>query len=696
MNKCLPLFIMLFSFPVFGQGTIQSTSNEVTNILTHENLQTSLEVAKATSPLEDLLHQDVSCSEIEDSQDESCRGFANSLLPQGYVEKGWKTLLEIKYQPGVNRESRTAVNNYVNESWAEAYYDYSGKKENSLSTGEDFNNEFKNILKWYEQNAPGQKIDHQSLKNGLLLRQLRTTENYDQMMGKVKNLSQGMSDQEYMSFISSVAGWVDYNYERAEFVQQEGAGKGVVGTFDQIMKTKAGVCGDIHSMAAKLAEQRGWEAFTIGYAMNDMQHVVTAIVDPKNPNKLTVVNYGHYEESALNDGNSILPVPTTHQQELGIQLRIFKNDGKNGADGAMEQIATVPTALGSFMADLFKHEKQIERAMPSNENFRNEKLTFETENRKVKLKKDDKKVVDKTVGDGVIIYEGETENARIFGVAVSHEVFKDIYRYDPKTKKCVPKKSKYFSLGVAGSLVDLPAQNGQDIFYAYLNMKGGQIFHVYQTDHFQFKGVIGYEFEAFTAPNAIGEFTADANFATLMGVVAEYNKNGTKIETAFTVETNIGMRNQNLMNDFSTIPSNVSPARFNALSLDTKFTKKINDNNTFVTDTSLAMTNVGGRVFLSTGIIHNNTTIMASYQGGMKSIPIGNSLQNINLLQNFNSMDGFRLSASQNFSNKKGNLSGSVSGWGGFSTSTPQMTPMGGASLKINLGGKRKRRPASK
>jgi hypothetical protein len=107
------------------------------------------------------------------------------------------------------------------------------------------------------------------------------------------------------------------------------------------------------------------------------------------------------------------------------------------------------------------------------------------------------------------------------------------------------------------------------------------------------------------------------------------------------------------------------------------------------------MTRVGGRVFLSTGIIHNNTTIMASYQGGVKPIPIGNTLQNVNLLQNFNNMDGFRLSASQNFSNKKGNFSGTVSGYGGISTSTVKPMPNFGASLKVNLGGQ-KRKPSGR
>ena len=102
------------------------------------------------------------------------------------------------------------------------------------------------------------------------------------------------------------------------------------------------------------------------------------------------------------------------------------------------------------------------------------------------------------------------------------------------------------------------------------------------------------------------------------------------------------------------------------------------------------MSRVGGYVVLSTGIITGNTSIMASYQGGVKAVPIGNSLQQVNLLQNFNNMDGFRITAGHNFSNKSGTFSGNVSGYAGVSTSTPKGSPIGGVSLKANINGKKK------
>jgi hypothetical protein len=162
-----------------------------------------------------------------------------------------------------------------------------------------------------------------------------------------------------------------------------------------------------------------------------------------------------------------------------------------------------------------------------------------------------------------------------------------------------------------------------------------------------------------------------------------------------TYEASIALRNQNLMTDLSSIPSNINPLSFNAVSLDGNLTHKIDSKNTFVTNNNLTMTRVGGRVMLSTGIIHKDTSIMMSYQGGFKPLPIGNTLQNVNLLQNFNNMDGLRLSASQNFSNKKGTFAGTISGYGGISTNTLKPIPMAGASLKLNIGGK-KRKPSGR
>jgi ATP-dependent Lon protease len=148
-----------------------------------------------------------------------------------------------------------------------------------------------------------------------------------------------------------------------------------------------------------------------------------------------------------------------------------------------------------------------------------------------------------------------------------------------------------------------------------------------------------------------------------------YKVKVSKVEN--TVSDNVTLKDQNLMTDFSALPKNISPFNFNALKVDIGLQQKLNDKMTFVTDNQLLISRVGNRVILSTGIIHQNTSLILSYQGGMKSFNIGNSLQSVNLLQNFNQTDGVRLTVGQNFTNRSGSFSGSLSAHGGLSTSTP-------------------------
>jgi hypothetical protein len=700
----ISLFVL--SAPALGQVTpvIESTASDITDILADKTLQKNTEIAKKTSDLEDLIANN-DCNENIDTEP-SCQGYAQSLMPSKYKDQGWKTLFEIKYQP---LKITSASKNYA---FLRSYLNFSDYRIatktllSELKTDQELEAETQKILSWYQ--SQGQtEIDAFSIKTNLIIEQFKNPDffppgnslkqNNDLMFSRIRTYSQGMNDEEFLRFSSAIAGYVDYNYDRASFIQTNEAGLGVATPFEQIINSKTGICGDIHGMVAKIGELRGWETFTIGYALESAQHVVTAMVDPKNPQSLKIVNYGTYEEHSLNDGNSVRPVPVTQgigYSEIGMQMRIFKNDQTGNPLGKMEQIATIPTALGSFMNDLFKKSSQISKAMPQNQNYNMKKVEGETNRSQVNLSSNGKKISDKIAGEGIVIYEGETENALVYGIAVDHHVYKNIYRYDPKEGKCVLKKNKYFSLGVAGNLVDLNEAQVNNAFYVYLNMKGGTIFHIYQTENFQFKGIIGYELEGFGSTYNGQFLSGDGNLSTLFGVVADYKSKGINIHTGVTYETNVGMRNQNLMTDFSSIPSNINPFSFNAISLDANLSAPLNDKTTFITNNNLTLTHVGGRVLLSSGIIHDKTSVMASYQGGVGAIPIGNSLQNVNLLQNFNNMDGFRITVGHQFTNQKGTLSGSFSGYGGVSTSTSSPLPMAGASLKINLNGK-KRKPAA-
>lgn len=706
------LFFGLSSGFVFAQDPtpILTTTENVTDVLTSPVLQTDKEVAKGTSDLEtqNTSNQCLpapgcgntlpACLSQIDTHP-SCQGFADSLMPAGYKERQWKSLFEIKYQPTDDRKRNQSTRADYQEYDFEDYYDDNTQK--NLASTSDFDTEAKKIQDYWKENdlnedGAGPPINE--IRTQLLLDQILNpdfTKNDADMMAKIKAGTASMSDAEFLNFTAVMADYVEYNDERAAFEQTPEGGLGVVTPFQQMTDTKAGVCGDIHSMVAKVAEQRGWEAFTVGYALEGMQHVVTAMVNPNDPNNLMIVNYGNYESQSLNDGNSVNLTPTKEGwEEMGTQLRIFKNDKTGDGTGKMQQIATIPTPLGSFMNSLFKKEYEATQAMPQNQNFSKEVAGGETTKHKVVEKQDGNKIKDKFVTEGLIIYEGKMDNAEVYGIGVSSDVYKDIYKWDETQQKCVLKKSKYFGLALAGSLVDLTQTEYQDNYYVYLNIKGGTIYHLYQSDHFQFKGIIGYQIQGFGASYNEPEFlTADGNFSTFFQAVGDYKKNNVSVHVAASLETNAALRNQNLMTDFSALPQNVNPVAFNAVSVDANMSYKIDAKNTLVTNNNFTMTRVGGRVFLSTGIIHNNTSMMMSYQGGVKPIPIGNTLQNVNLLQNYNNMDGFRITASQNFSTKSGSITGTMSGYVGVSTTTTKPQPMAGATIKLNLNGNKKQKP---
>ncbi len=710
------LFLLLTSLSTglwASSGTITETVDQLTDILSTPPFQTTKE---ATSALASLERKNVlnSC-EVDIKTHPSCQGFADSLLPKDYKKKGWKTLLELKYRSleshkptsvGVARYWTELISNYrerveppVSSPIISAPDDSNGS-EPELVSEEQLEKEVAKIRSWYARGRV--QLDPFEVRSALIIEQLQKENHYknlntltqknEAMFKQIAHYTKNMSNEEYLKFVTTMAGAVEYNTERSKFKQSSEAAKGIASTFELVTKTKNGICGDIHAMAAKLGEARGWEAVTVGYALAGSQHVVTVMTNPKDPEKMMLVNYNTYELTDMDKGNWINPTPTTDMKEIGMQLRIFKNDNTADPMGKMQQIATIPTALGSFMNELFKRESHITKAMPANNNFNVKKLVSESPDRhEVNVSEDGNKITDRLAGDGIVVYEGQTDGSSIYGVAVSRDVYENIYVWDDKEKRCVLSKNKYFAAGVAGSMVVSDGPLGNNQFYVYLNMKGGKIYHVYQSDYFQFKGVIGYEMEGFVAPGGDGA-AVDVNFTTLMGVVADFNKNGTKIHTALTYESNAAFRDQTLWTDMSKIPSNINPMSFNAVSMDANISQKINNKMTIVSNNNFTLTRVGARVLFSTGVITGNTSVMASYEGGVKPFNIGNTLQTMNLLRNVNNTDGLKLSLTQKFSNPRRSFSGSFSAYGGISTGTERIMPSAGTTLKINLGNK-KRRP---
>lgn len=690
MRKLSAALFLLFTSAHLGAQDLKIGS--FVDILTHPALQKGgVEYAKETSKLEDLELQSkerTDCHTTPATQERSCEQKASELLPEHLRENGWQVLFEAKYEPTHDRHEGRSLQSTGSQTFdwnvrrVENYYEANPTEKLHFNNEQEMRIEAARIAALY----PGSQA--QEFLGPLLLNQLQGTKNYDEMMSRFRDLSKGLNDSEFTHLMTHFGGWVEYNYDRAKFKQTENAGLGVVSPFDMMVNGQGGICGDIHSMVAKFAEQRKWEAFTVGYALQGEQHVVTAMVNPNDPKKLMVVNYGRYEVQELNDGNSVMPVPTSPDApgsaEIAMQMRIFKNKTP-GQDGAMQHIATVPTPMGSFLRELHKREGHIERAMPENDHYQLIKVGARHQNSSTENLANGA-MRERTLAHDIVVYEGKMDNAHVYGIAVSRDKFKTLYAYDPELGRCVKKRSGYFSLGLSGSIVDLPAAQLEQNYYIYLNMKGGRIHHIYETNYFQFKGLIGYELEALVAMERDSSFlTADGNFSTFAGVMAEYEKNGTGLYAGIKFENTVGLKNQNLMTDFSKLPGNISPLSFNAVQIDFGASRQLRENLTWQTNNQYTLTRVGARVLLSTGLVRGNSSLMLSYQGSQKPVLLKNSLQEVNLLQNLGHPDGMRLAYAQRFQFPNSGIQGQFGAHVGMGPSSQGNKGFFGGSVKINF-----------
>lgn len=712
MGYLMSFLILFLVLPVDVQAQLSDVQNFIQPHLDilGKNLSQKTDYASSKS-FTRLVNSVPNLCEEDLAEKQKCEDFAHSRLPNLYKKQGWSTLFEIKYQALEDAEiQKDERNDYAPLDFTE-YEATSLQASREPQTAEEFELKAQAIKTWSEREIyipmlllgtslrgkiKLKPLDLFEIKTQLIINQILNEDNYahlptmdaknTHLYQKLGEYTKTMDDKEFSKFVSTISGAVGYNQKRSKLAQSEDGAFGIATAYQQITGTKIGICGDVHTMAAKMAEQRGWEAFTVGYALKDTQHVVTAMVNPKDPHNLMIVNYMMLENQDLNSGNWINPTPKNAMTDIGIQLRIFKNEKPGSASGKMQQIATIPTALGGFMSDLFKRNNEVSRAMPHNENFQITKMGIERNVQKISANDDFSKFKDKHHDQQLLIYEGQADGAQIYGVAVNDIRYKEIYKWDPQKRECVLTSEKNSSIGVATSVVNNPLLSDQKAFYIYLNMKGGKIYHVYQSKHFQFKGLLGYELDGFLARDKKGEAGMDINVRTMVGVAVDYAGENTSIQTKLTVETNPAIVNQPSMYDFTQKWNKIiNPIGFNAASLDVNASQKLSPQTQLVSNNNISFTKVGNRVLFSTGIIHKNTSIMASYQGGFKSFDIGNTLRSVNLTKNFNGLDGFRLSATQQIANRSRSLSGSVSGYVGLGTGAEKVKPVAGATLKMNL-----------
>lgn len=672
----ISLLFLFFAIPLKAQELTKLT-NTVIDIQNHFPTKES---ASLSSDLEDKVAEVCEIPSEPEGIDEK------SSMPEPLKKDGWKVLFEVQYNP-IAQDDRTLSSHFIPKGSGVNF-------ENTYSAiyGRSIPNDLAGINQAAQDLNPYYSVmPQESVRNILIIRQLEKAQTPNQMYAQFNNYSGGMNKQEKLNFLANLGSYITYDQDRAQFMaSQDNGAKGKISPF-QIMRENSpgGICGDIHSTIAKFAEMSGFEAFTIGYALSNgdfkqtgPQHVITAVVDPSNKGQVHLINYGTIETNDLSKGKSLKLAPES-SPGTGIIYRIFKNSG-DPETGKMQQIGVLPTSLKGFFDELTKREFQLQKVMPQNMNFQQNKVGFKHE----KESKYDraKTSVHKQLGSGLVVYQGSTQEGDIWGVAISHDNYKKIYSKDGNLKR-----SKYFSTTLSGSLLDNNAfESGPDAYMIYLKMTGGKIFHLIESPQFKFGGAVGYNFEAMMVSNKESGVanTADINGETFMQVLAEYQKKNTHISMALKLDTTLAMKDQNLMTDLSALKSNIDPLKPNALKANIDVTQTIDEKTKLTGSAAAILTNMGSQVIVSTGIIKNATSVELKYTAGLGSAGLSkNHIKQTNLLTQTLGFDGTRLSAGQGFQNRSRTIKGQVGGYAGISNLGQGY---GGVSLKLDLSKKTK------
>jgi hypothetical protein len=375
---------------------------------------------------------------------------------------------------------------------------------------------------------------------------------------------------------------------------------------------------------------------------------------------------------------------------------MFKNKLGNGLEGDMVQIGEIPTALGNFFRDLVvKDYEAREKAFNGDQNFRQNKVAFEKQNSSSKTNSKGIETNKKST-NGISIYEGGVDGGQIWGLAVSHDVFKEINKPDGDLRRL-----GYNGISLASSLVtlnrDASASDPLQALYVYLNMRGGRIYTLKETRFVKLQGLIGYELSGFLATNAQygGMEAADGTLNTFAQLLGEYNKNGTHISFAGKMDMYVGLQNQSLMTDLKKdFSGNINPFKINAVSGEAHLKQDLNNSNSALTaDAKGTVSAFGNRVFLSAGIMTGGSKFSAGYAGGFTNLRLPGTNTMTNFMVNQGpTLDGIFVGYDGSYKFKT--MSGNFGATAGYNPDLRMPFINAKATINLNLSKPKTRIPA--
>jgi hypothetical protein len=158
-----------------------------------------------------------------------------------------------------------------------------------------------------------------------------------------------MSLQDQALFAAGISNNLPYSSLRSQYKQE--FNQGAVSLFTMITTDNddlSGICGDIHAAHNELMKKINpeLEAYTMSYAVDNSQHVISYIVDPEDPNKVIMTNYSRVEVKQA-DGVSNLAPTNTSMDDVGERVRFFQY--KNGRQ---DHVGTFRNDIGSLLYEM--------------------------------------------------------------------------------------------------------------------------------------------------------------------------------------------------------------------------------------------------------------------------------------------------------------------------------------------------------
>jgi hypothetical protein len=155
--------------------------------------------------------------------------------------------------------------------------------------------------------------------------------------------------KEQALFAAALANKLPYSDPRAEFKQD--FNQGSVSLFTMITTDNddlSGICGDLHAAHNDLMKRINpvLEAYTMSYATDYSQHVISYVVDPEDPDKVIMTNYSRVEIKDADGVANLAPVNTS-MDDVGERIRFFQYK-----DGRQDHVGTFRNDIGSLLYEL--------------------------------------------------------------------------------------------------------------------------------------------------------------------------------------------------------------------------------------------------------------------------------------------------------------------------------------------------------